>query len=351
MPKIDPYVTYPEFVELRNELLNTTYGNDLYSILTRNKLPEGYKLKDSGRIGKFYIDAGSRSYMRKLPDGRWYYAVLTDGKVFHEDWFITIEEMLRSVWVKILVKRTPTGIKRADFEEWLKRDDCPGRGKGFDIEDVISSYLSTFNSSFRISDKIPIFDSREMEEIFDFLGLSKHIEKDALLRPVLCIGQFFQCKDEIGCQMWQEILGKEIIMGLFSKTPIFHIKSSHKKGTNKEEILRWGFNRKVVVTIHAETKEEMEKQILAIIRDHIKGADFLLNITEDEEVIKFIQAVLTPDELGDKGIIKPLASYVNKNPKLILKIPERLRIAVKEELGMTDETEMVIRDAVDYRIL
>jgi hypothetical protein len=349
MPKQDPYLKYPEFVELRDQLLNTTYGNDLYSILTRKKLPDGYKLKDSGSIGKFYIDAGSRSYMRKLPDGRWYYAVLTDGKVFHEDWFIEIEEMLRSVWVKILVKRTPTGIKRVDFEEWLKKDDCLGRGKGFDIEDVISSYLSTFNSSFRISNRIPIFDSTVMQDVFNFLGIEKYIHTDGILRPILCIGQFFIGTDE-SRSIWDDILGKEKIIMTLNDNPLFRIRSSHKKGTKEVGILRWGFNKKVVVTIHAETKEEMEKEILSVMRSHIKDG-FLDKITDDEELIKFIETVLTPEEILDKGMIKSMASYVNKNPKLILKIPERLRISVKEELGMTDENEILIRDAVDYGIL
>lgn len=349
MPRIDPYVKYPEFVELRNQLLNTTHGNDLYSILTRKRLPDGYKLKDGGKEGKFYLDAGSKNYIRKLKDGRWHYCVLTDGLVFHEDWFTSIEKMLKEIWVKILVKRTPADVKRADFEEWLMREDCPARGKNLDIEGVVSTYLGTFGDCYRISDKNQIFDSPEIMEIFNFLGIEKCLEKDKLLRPVLCIGKFFIGTEE-GRSFWEVIFGKDRILEAYRKNSTFQIRSSHKKGTRKSDVRKWGFNEEVIVSIYAETKEQMEREILGIMRENIESG-VLSDLTGDVELIKFIISVLTPDEKGINKPIKPLASYVNKNPKLILNLPERYRTAVKEELGMTDEIEKTIRDAADYSLL
>lgn len=349
MPRIDPYIKYPEFVELRDQLLHTSYGKDLYSILTRNKLPDGYKLKDSSNMGKFYIEAGSRTYMRKLPDGRWHYAVLTDGNIFHQDWFTTIEKMLRDVWVKILVKRTPADVKRADFEEWLMKPDCPARGKNLDIEGVVSTYLETLGDCYRISERNPIFDSEEMIELFNFLGIEKSMTKDKMLRPVLHIGRFF-IDTEYSRSIWNEIIGEGDMIFGYSGNPVFQIRSTPKKGTKKADVRKWGFNTDVIVNIHAETKEGMENEILRIMRDHIKNG-ILKDLTNDEEVIGFIVTLLTPEEIRGDGMIKSMASYVNKNPKLILKLPERYKTAVKKELGMTDEIEMTIRDAVDYKIL
>ncbi len=347
MPRIDPYLKYPEFQEVRDKLLNTSHGKDLYSILTTKRLPEGYKLKDGGNHGKFYLDAGSRTYIRKNSDGSWKYQVLTDGRVFHEEVFHSVDEALKQIWVKILVKRTPTDVKRADFEAWLNKPDCSARGKDLDIEGVVSMYLGQFSGAYRISESNIPFDSPLMEEVFDFLGLSKEIENDQLLRPKLVISRLF-LGTQTGRDLWEPILGGTKILETYRTNPVFSIKSSPKKGVKHVKSSKWGLNTEVWVTIHAETKEEMEKEILNIMKANFPK--LLGDITEDEDLIKMVISLLTP-EIESGIYIKEFSSYINKNPKLFLKLPEKFKDLVRKELGFTEELEKTIQDATDFNLL
>jgi len=335
----DPYETFPVYKELRESLNTTKDGRDLMAILYKRKLPEGYLLKSTDR---FYIDLGSKTYLRKLPDGRWYYTALSDGRPFSQMYYNTMEEMLKDVWIKGVVKRAPHDVKQADFRKWLQDPNCPARGKELKIQDITIMYLESLGEGYYIKNADSIFDDPKWKEIFNFIGTEKKISNDGLFRPTLSLGLLLPWDEKApNFGFWEKLLlpyfgndKTQLRFGMIRQNIHIIVKSSPKMGK-----LTWEpSNGSYEILVGAKTKEEMEKKVIETIVKIIKGSQFILERNyEDNLIAKLMVSLFSGAEEPTNHWAKGMADFVLENPTMLEKIPSNYRKIVMQEAGISED--------------
>jgi len=348
MAKKDPYEMFPEYKELREALMTTKKGRDLRAILYRRKLEDGYLLKSTGR---FYIDVGSNAFLKKLPDGRWYYTSLSDGRPFSETWYSTMEEMLGDVWIKGILKRTPLDVKRNDLKKWLEDQNCPAKGKEFSIDDIIVMYMESIGRGYYIHNTNSLFTDPKWTEVFTFLGIKKRIVNDGNLRPTFSLGYLIPINHENPqYSFWENFLGDYLPkedwykkMAMLRNNLQISIKSS--PSINKS-ISTGGLS----IVVGANTKEEAEKKIIKLI---IKGIKENYIITDEEYEKNPIAKLLVSmfSNPSDQDWINQIAAFVSMNPTIIDKIPSSHREKILCAAGISEELASTIQYAKDMGVM
>lgn len=352
MPLKDPYEMFPVYIQLREALLTTSNGRDLLAVLYKRKMPEGYELR---RTDRFYIDLGSPTYLRKLPDGRWYYTALSDGRPFSETYYSTMEEMITDVWVKAIIKRAPKDVKKSDIKNWLISPDCPAKGKELSIDDIISLYMETNGDAFFIRRSDTLFDSPEWKEIFSFLGLKPRIINDGNFRPTYSFGNFIPLNNEMPhFKFWASFImgvadNPEEAITSWQRT---HLGASLKTTPKIGKVSRRYFNSTIEIIAGVKTKEELEKVAISELIDSLKKSSFIIGKDFNENpILQLIVSLLSKSTDPKSNWISQIAEFVLKNPTTLEHIPKEYKSQIMEAAGISEELEETIRYAKEMGIL
>ena len=333
---MDPiYKKYPGFIELMDCIKNTPEGKDFSEVLFKNRIKiTGYELRKPGRL---YLDCGSYTYIHKS-EGLWHYTSISNGIPFDGEIFKgTIPEMLRFLWIKIILKRTPVGCEKIKFRKWLESKECKLYGKAYSINEIIRIYYQS-NKCYYIKDENSLFISTKWKMIFSVLGAEKIILPDLRIRDTLCI-KFLKINDpNTPSSFWRDLMVKffgcdlDLLEKDLKSNLSFCINS-----TMTDTIAKW---RKI--RICSSGQEEMENSIIEMIIKQIKYYPPCRIQYKDNLPAQLMVYILS--EGKDSENINEMNRLILENPVILLSISDPLRARIMEENNISPD----LLDTIDY---
>lgn len=332
---------FPIYKDVIESFTKTPEGIDLYGILRKDdpKIPGGYKLVNTN---KFYLSVRSRTYISALPDGRWYYTVLSDGKRFSEEYFDSMIPALREVWIKVILKGVPRGISKAKFKEWIIKNSELLYGKGYSLDRIYEIFFREYKDLFYLTSERNVFNNERWDWIFKLLGGSIGVSADGLGRPILSISPLVNYKDPkiyrnvsydntelLGILIKNEgfvRMDQEIFAHLLNRENITITASPVAKPTKEcQDFLNRGT---LNFRIGVKTKEEFEEFIIDKVIDTLKTSPVIAASKPGDPLILFIIALL---EYGLHGKLDTFEAI----PEVLIILPEPLKSEISKGLKLT----------------
>jgi hypothetical protein len=118
---------------------NSPEGRDLFKVSGYPTFEENFEAKRSGRVHCNGI--GSKTYVEKTPSG-YCFQSLSNGKIFGQECYPTIEECIRQLWSNVASKYVTNnyGVKKQEIRDWVLVNIPTGSGLG--NKEILDSFTA-----------------------------------------------------------------------------------------------------------------------------------------------------------------------------------------------------------------
>jgi hypothetical protein len=133
MKHIKTFAALNESLQDSSEILdfikNSPEGNDLFKVSSYPTFEENFDARRSGRVHCNGI--GAKTYVEKTPRG-YCFQSLSNGKIFGQECYPTIEECIRQLWSNVVSKYVTNnyGVKKQEIRDWVLVNIPIGSGLG-----------------------------------------------------------------------------------------------------------------------------------------------------------------------------------------------------------------------------
>lgn len=300
-------------VSIMDAVANSPEGKDLCVILKADPANLGHWF-EMVRTGRIYVrGAGSKTYMGRYEDGRFYYESVSNGKPFGTEYFPDIKSLLRGLWLNLAGKwSTHLGLSKKDFMQWVDENIQPGRGlsihdlredyiksNGKDLPDVaeilkspkLEFFKKIYFSSYRIS------DAREESNI------TIHFEP---WNPIGILNGFGFTQERASASVRAKVSDKKSSMSANFNSCEIYITRSASALSDFEKYLD-KFLGELLIRIPNKIPDEYRDFIHSIIETIISGSstqdnsekvETLLSALSQEDPIQFSKVIVSMDGAG-----------------------------------------------------